>query len=99
VYTGSLGRAFSTSLTASGKGLIAIGLRAVSCAVRAVFLVISGSEGAEGAPFSSYIALGSGVCLDLHIIIPEDNIPLHEIPTHSYECRYRSFKSNISSFL
>jgi hypothetical protein len=51
VCTGSSGRAFSSSLTASGRGPIVIGWRAVSCAIRAGFLVILESEAAEGAPF------------------------------------------------
>ena len=56
----------------SGRGLITIGLRAVFCSVLAVFLVILGSEAAEGAPFSSQIVLGTGVRFDLRRFMLED---------------------------
>jgi len=56
----------------SGRGPVIIGLSAVFWAVRAVFLVILGSEAAEGAPFSSQIVLGIGVRLDLRKIMVED---------------------------
>jgi hypothetical protein len=49
-----------SNLGTSRRGLIAIGLRAVFCAVQSVFLVILGSLAAEGAPLSSYIVLGFG---------------------------------------
>jgi hypothetical protein len=49
-----------------------IGLSAVFSCVRAVFLVIFGSEAAEGAPFSSQMVLGTSVCLDLRRTMLED---------------------------
>jgi hypothetical protein len=48
-----------------------MGLSAVFSSVRAVFLVIFGSEAAEGAPFSSYIVLGTGVRLERRRIMLE----------------------------
>jgi hypothetical protein len=72
LYVGSSGRSFSSSSAVSGRGLIAIGLSAVFCSVLAAFLVILGSEAAEGAPFSSQIVLGTGVRLDLRTIMLED---------------------------
>jgi hypothetical protein len=41
-----------------------MGLSAVFSSVRAVFLVIFGSEATEGAPFSSYIILSTGIRLE-----------------------------------
>jgi hypothetical protein len=49
-----------------------IGLRAVFCSVLIVFLVIFGSEAAEGAPFSSQVVLGTGVRFDLRRIMLKD---------------------------
>jgi hypothetical protein len=48
------------------------GLSAVFSTVQAVFLVIFGSEAAEGAPFSSHIVLGTDVRLLLRGAMPED---------------------------
>jgi hypothetical protein len=53
LYVGSLGRLFSSSPTASGRGPVATDLSAVSFAVLAVFLVILGSLAAGEAPFAS----------------------------------------------
>jgi hypothetical protein len=47
-------------------------LSVVFSSIRAVFLVIFGSEAAEGAPFSSQIVLGTGVRLDLRRLMLED---------------------------
>jgi hypothetical protein len=58
----------------SRRGLVIIGLSVVFWAVRAVFLVILGSEAAEEAPFSSQIVLGIGVRLDLRKIMVEDRL-------------------------
>ena len=69
---GSSGRSFSSSSMDAGRGLTAIGLSAVFCSVLAVFLVIFGSEAAEGAPFCSHTVLGTGVRLDLRRIMLED---------------------------
>jgi hypothetical protein len=71
-YIGSSGRSYSLILGISGRGLIMIGLSAVCCSVLAVFLVIFGSEAAEGALFSSQIVLGTGVRFDLRGIMLED---------------------------
>ena len=49
-----------------------MGLSAVFSCVRAVFIVIFGSEAAEGAPFSSQMVLGTGVRLDLRRTMLED---------------------------
>jgi hypothetical protein len=51
LYIGSLERL--SSLIAIGRGLTAIGVSAVSCAVLAVFLIILGFKAAEGVPFYS----------------------------------------------
>jgi hypothetical protein len=72
LYVGSSGRSFSSSLTASRREPTAIGFSAVFCSVQAVFLVILGSEAAEGAPFSSQIVLSTGVRLDLRKVMFED---------------------------
>jgi hypothetical protein len=48
------------------------GFSAVFWLVQAVFLVILGLEAAEGAPFSSYIVLGTGIRFDLRGIMLED---------------------------
>jgi hypothetical protein len=48
------------------------GLSAVFSTVQAVFLVIFRSKAAEGAPFSSYIVLSTGVRLLLRGAMPED---------------------------
>jgi hypothetical protein len=53
LYIGSSGRLFLLSPTASGRGLVATGLSAVSFAVLAVFLVILGSLAAGEASFAS----------------------------------------------
>jgi hypothetical protein len=52
-YVGSSGRSCSLISGISGRGLIMISLSAVFCSILAVFLVIFGSEAAEGALFSS----------------------------------------------
>jgi hypothetical protein len=52
----------------------AMSLRAVFCVVLAAFLGILGSKAAEGAPFSSYFTVGTGVCLDLCRIMFEDRL-------------------------
>jgi hypothetical protein len=49
-----------------------IGLSAVFCSVRVVFLVIFGSEAAEGALFCSQIVFGTSVRLDLRKLMLED---------------------------
>jgi hypothetical protein len=49
-----------------------IGLSAFFCSVLAAFLVVLGSETAEGASFSSQIVFGTGVCFDLREIMFED---------------------------
>jgi hypothetical protein len=56
----------------SRNGPVLIGLSAVFSSVRAVFLVILGSEAAEGALFSSHIVLGTGVRLDRRRAMLED---------------------------
>jgi hypothetical protein len=63
----------------SRRGLVIIGLSAVFWAVQAVFLVILGSEAAEGAPFSSQIVLGIGIRLDLRKIIHDVGSILVEV--------------------
>jgi hypothetical protein len=72
LHVGSSGRSFSSSSMISRRELVIIGLSVVFWAVRAVFLVILGSEPAEGAPFSSQIILSIGVRLDLRKIMVED---------------------------
>jgi hypothetical protein len=52
---------FGLTSTVSGRGPTAIGLSAVFCSVLAVFLVILGSEAAEGASFCSQIVPGAFV--------------------------------------
>jgi hypothetical protein len=72
LQVGSLGRSFSLSSMISRRELVIIGLSVVFWAVRVVFLVILGSEAAEGAPFSSQIILSISVRLDLRKIMVED---------------------------
>ena len=63
-----------------------IGLSAVFCTVRAVFLVILGSEAAEGALFSSHIVLGTGIRLDLRKLMFEDR-PYGVVPSRNKKRR------------
>jgi hypothetical protein len=72
LYIESLERFFLLSLMLLERELITIGLSAVFCAVLAVFLVILGLEAADGAPFSSYVVLGTGVRSDRRRIMLED---------------------------
>jgi hypothetical protein len=80
----------------SGRGLIAIGLSAVFCSVRVVFLVIFGSEAVEGASFCSQIVFGTGVRLDLRKLMLEDrqSIDVHFPPLRNYAKPRKSWRAN-----
>jgi hypothetical protein len=56
----------------SGRRPTAIDLSAVFCVILAAFVGILGPKAVEGAPFSFYLTVGTGVRLDLCRIRFED---------------------------